>query len=581
VTAYFLISILLFGSCTAITTTKVPSSFPTERQPAEAVSLDQAILLVLADNQIHQSNASAIIAQSGFSDRFITEVTRRPVAQNLFGERIIDTVLDRHPGLPVLHLGDALDVSCTSEADRFFKLWAKDRQWVIAPGNHDGYFMGNFSPSDPGPKSGTITQTSWCLACQDRAMYGATPIAVAETLGQNKDWDGRCDWVTSGISKGRPMDRNSFLRRYLESRGVVLDASAGEIELRGGFPRRIAWQLIGDAPWKSYVTQWIEIDVSDNRGIDIVVLDTSALWTAPERPLVGPPAGINGSVSAQQAQIVKHWLSRRNSHNPIFFAGHHNWTQIEQASRQRIAKLMINSGAVAYLSAHSHEGWIRKHRISGLGQITEVNVGSVLDAPLHYRLLILRNKGDRDELALITQKIGVEWGELRHGSMPPLLCDSKWRLPAENPASPEDYASTGSLGWFLAAHRELDAELALLAEQWSLFPPKIEPSFCYVTDNSETMLGPMFSANEANKVIEHARTLIGRPKEDVTTRQKARLLAQMVRYSSLVHEPKKLEQWQLCQSLDAAWRDWWRTQSNTSHLSYYDDAFVVEIEKIR
>jgi hypothetical protein len=312
VTAYFLIAILLCGSCATVTTTKVPSRFPTERQPAAAVAQGQAVLLVVADNQIHQSNASALIAQSGFSDRFITEVTRRPVAQNLFGERIIGTVLKRHPDLPVLHLGDALDVSCTSEADRFFKLWAKDRQWIIAPGNHDGYFMGNFTPLDPGPKLSTITQTSWRLACQDRAMYGDTPSAVAETLPLTKDWDGRCDWTTSDTSKGRPMDRNVFLRRYLESRGVDLEASAGELELRGGFPRRIAWHLEEDAPWKSYVTQWVSIDVSAKLGIDIVVLDTSTLWAAPERPLKGPPAGLHGSISAQQAAKLKQWLSHCN-----------------------------------------------------------------------------------------------------------------------------------------------------------------------------------------------------------------------------------------------------------------------------
>ena len=54
-----------------------------------------AELLVLGDNQSHQSRGSALFLQSGFSDKFITEVTRRPPGQSLYGDSILQSVLVR------------------------------------------------------------------------------------------------------------------------------------------------------------------------------------------------------------------------------------------------------------------------------------------------------------------------------------------------------------------------------------------------------------------------------------------------------------------------------------------------------
>jgi hypothetical protein len=44
----------------------------------------------------------------------------------------------------VVHLGDAADVSCPEELDRFLAIMGRSgKTWFYTPGNHDGYFTGN------------------------------------------------------------------------------------------------------------------------------------------------------------------------------------------------------------------------------------------------------------------------------------------------------------------------------------------------------------------------------------------------------------------------------------------------------
>ena len=185
---------------------------------------------------------------------------------------IIDAVLRRHPELPVPHLGDALDVSCTSEADRFFKLWDKDRQWVVAPGNHDGYFMGNFSPSNPGPKLGTITQTSWrilrkCILNRFRSLNGRILIRQLGCLIHVSQWRNM-----KTVISDRPILKleEDYLGRYPFAKAIAdqiihtPDKGSLRIGIYGGWGegktsilRLIANELEKDGHVCVWITPWV------------------------------------------------------------------------------------------------------------------------------------------------------------------------------------------------------------------------------------------------------------------------------------------------------------------------------------
>jgi hypothetical protein len=117
-----------------------------EGDPASTLEDVSDRICILSDNQRHELLGSSIkVYRNSFSDKVIEASAIRPPQLDLFGQDLLGEALERTDGF-VLHLGDACDVSNTVE----FALFAWDMRrapsgWLMAPGNHDGYFMGNVS----------------------------------------------------------------------------------------------------------------------------------------------------------------------------------------------------------------------------------------------------------------------------------------------------------------------------------------------------------------------------------------------------------------------------------------------------
>ena len=120
-------------------------------QPGPAADPDLAYLpltlpiIALADSQEHESTGFPMHDNAGAVDEYV-EVAQRPPEQPLFGRRILEWAMLSVPDAPVLHLGDMLDMSCESEAQRIrHVLQSTGRPVAALPGNHDGLMFGIFN----------------------------------------------------------------------------------------------------------------------------------------------------------------------------------------------------------------------------------------------------------------------------------------------------------------------------------------------------------------------------------------------------------------------------------------------------
>ena len=100
-------------------------------------------VLLVADSHVHHLYGEPYWLRSELTEKLVP-VAVRPVQLDLFGHDLLRwTLQHRASRIPTIHLGDALDVSCARELDRFLQTMALTGQpWVLAPGNHDGYFSG-------------------------------------------------------------------------------------------------------------------------------------------------------------------------------------------------------------------------------------------------------------------------------------------------------------------------------------------------------------------------------------------------------------------------------------------------------
>ena len=151
----------------------VPQQVPGPEPGGNYVALTSPIVVV-SDTQEHESTGYPLLDNASAIDAYV-EVSQRPPQQTLFGRRILEWALQSHPTEPFIHLGDVLDMSCRTEAERIGKVFAAaNRPGAILPGNHDGLLFGIFaydlqvSALDPGAER-------WNRACR----RGATPGDVA------------------------------------------------------------------------------------------------------------------------------------------------------------------------------------------------------------------------------------------------------------------------------------------------------------------------------------------------------------------------------------------------------------------
>ena len=334
---------------------------PDDRRSSEILSRK---VLLFADNQVHHLYGEPFLQRSVFTDKHVSGTAIRPPQLDLFGQDLFRWALgSQHPDMPVIHLGDALDLACEGEFDEFAAIMKESRRpWAMAPGNHDGFFFGNFDS----------TEHFWRKAC-----------------------DGG----------GAPLPKHQFIRRYvteIAKRLSTLDRKFRDNPTAGSwrcqpqveedcFVQEIVWRIDTKSRWRSYLVQKVDLSVqgSGKRGAVAAILADSTQYPKNPRALA-LHAGQEGSILADQAATIRGMLDKaRSTGEKIVMATHHPYHALSDESRDYMDMFMQEYHTLLMLSAHTHSGRYYTH---GSGEHTwlELNIGSILDWPIEFRTLSFR-----------------------------------------------------------------------------------------------------------------------------------------------------------------------------------------------
>jgi hypothetical protein len=147
----------------------VPPLPPPDADPGGRYTPLTTPITALGDTQEHQSTGFPMHDNDSAVDAYV-EVAQRPPEQALFGRRLMEWALHSHPDEPFLHLGDVLDLSCRSEAERMSRIFVEARRpGAILPGNHDGLMFGIYAYSTLGAylaESSRSNAVRWNRACR-------------------------------------------------------------------------------------------------------------------------------------------------------------------------------------------------------------------------------------------------------------------------------------------------------------------------------------------------------------------------------------------------------------------------------
>jgi hypothetical protein len=337
--------------------------------------------IAIGDTQEHESTGFPLHDNDSAVDAYV-EVAQRPPEQPLFGRRIMEWVIERHPDEPLIHLGDVLDLSCRSEADRMVKLYrAATQPMTVLPGNHDGMMFGIYNY---GGLEGTFDTNveKWNRVCKRGAAQDDPRNKTAhESLNKRESisiflsaWHG---YGRPGSVAPQPSGEQRISWRDPDPTKFV---SGLEVQLRGGRDYAL-----------SFLAQRLRLPPAQGaqREVIIIALDTNQLGPLASMwdTVMGRSPGSLGHVHADQIRAVTPWVieAARNG-DIVVFAGHHNWSALAVESRLLMRQLISNvPHPLVYLSAHTHRGFWAAHRTLDRRPLLELNVSSLTDWPIAYR----------------------------------------------------------------------------------------------------------------------------------------------------------------------------------------------------
>jgi hypothetical protein len=477
-------------------------------------------VFIVADNQEHETKGNPEFDMSQ-AIASLGPPAFRPVQMNLFARENLLAVA--RTGTPILHLGDALDLSCATEWDRFAAVMSEAKgPWLLAPGNHDGFVLGNQLPM-PGQHEGAalpspigkigLSREGWLLLCDQGRYYDDT--------------------------RDLSFDKNRFIRTYLEGLGKRF-----EIETPSGlngertapessFLQSVAWSIDEAQPWKSFLVQEALLPPSNDaaRRVTVLLVDTSNFEVQPA------VAGANGSIGEGQVKVLRKWMDRlRDRGDVVLLAGHHHVEHWSSETKERVARLLTDYSTIEMiLSAHTHKGHWKAVQVGSRG-ITELNVGSMIDSPAHYRdLLVGVRIGTtviRSERHVLSEQMNCSTVTLPQGKAP-------HSIHSQLPPSPVVGLLMSRAIWRWK-NREAKAELALLEDILRGFYPDTPSALAYSWDENRSS-----SLSTHAEILQEFETLQA-PRRD-PHRHRIRFLLALEEKLDSAPPPHGLSEYKRCQ----------------------------------
>jgi hypothetical protein len=359
-----------------------PQPGPGQEPAARYVTLTRPIT-ALGDTQEHESTGHPLHDNDSAIDAYI-EVTQRPPEQPLFGRRIMEWALQANPDEPWLHLGDVMDLSCRSEAERMSRIFrSAGRSGAILPGNHDGLMFGiyRYDIVNALRDRGAV---KWNAACR----RGAAPEDAKHRTGNEA------------------FGKRDFIALYLAEHAADPQAAPGLTAPPPSGAHRVSWKhpdpdsflsaieanlVEGTGYADSFLAQRLKLPRAPGATRDVIVI---GLDTNQSGPLVGTvdailgrSPGSMGHVHPEQIAALSPWVAQAARKGDIVvFAGHHNWNSLGLPTRILLRTLMdYLDHPLVYLSAHTHRGFWAVHRALARQPLLELNVSSLSDWPIAWR----------------------------------------------------------------------------------------------------------------------------------------------------------------------------------------------------
>jgi hypothetical protein len=546
VSRFLAISIVLLSGCSWFSTQpSLPKSYSIPLNEPPSSYLSRRVILI-GDNQLHNLyNDPVAVFRTGAADKIVQSAIR-PVQLDFYGQDFLKWVVENTRGEPIVHMGDACDFSCTGEFERFSEMMQKAKgSWVMAPGNHDGFFFGN--------EHRDVKKGDWPAACRNAgepmAKDGWVYLYLAALVLQRGP-------------EYQELTRNLGLEHV--AHGDLKQATAAIVSknlTRGDwrykaegrpFLRSLSWKIDEENPWRSFVVQEVDLSLGASISIGAILLDTAQYE---EKPILLPlsrNAGVTGEFLEDQLGVVKSWIeSDQNQKRVWVLMGHHPFDELSPRSQKALDDLRKKTGALVYVSAHTHAGQFIVHDPDQeKDKWLELNIGSILDWSLEFRTFQIERSKEDARLVLRSPRYTMNERLYRFMQLP--INDEIWEA---KPGDEDYYLGHENLKDLDAHKTEIRLKDALLATFHRLIrlnPTRAGdqdtpwPSCCR---NDKAVLAAIDRAvndESLDKKIEFLLELDrfeqGRRVEDADTHQKFRL-SQAIwasKYDS-VHTRKPLE----------------------------------------
>lgn len=473
-------TVVMLSGCTAVSPLETtPKTNTTKLGGSVEVPVSRKVLL-LGDTQFHELYGAPVFLGGRLSNAF-AKVAIRPAPQRLFGSELLARVLrwnNQTNRWPIIHMGDAIDVSCRTEWDRFARLMQTSNvEWAMVPGNHDGNFEGIIYPEqehagrdwagDRKINDSNYGNLSWDLRCNAEDDQRTL-------IGENLNQDQR------NKLRHKNLRKQQFIDAYRKAVGLqnngcgnLKDANDEAAGTRSGHTKHIrcaVWKQTPTTPWKSFLLQVVDIsggppDCNPNWCAKTwgVLLDTSQFLEHPKLSLFRN-AGTRGEFLEDQVEAAEQLIAAiktDSSESRFVLIGHHPIRELKPAKTllKRLKRLIDAGAEPLYVSAHTHKGYWENHNVEGI-DILELNVGSLLDAPVHFRdFQLLRASGQN----VVSSKAYLFSTKPPKGNTTPfdLRCEEDWLLerrpPKDDRVRLNEY-TTGTIWGHLLAPKEAQWE---------------------------------------------------------------------------------------------------------------------------
>ena len=375
----------------------------------------------VSDNQFNNFLGDPQLMRTKIADRIVV-VAIRPPRLDLFAPDILEhTIRKQGPDNYIIHLGDATNIACWNEWNKFTYRMQPDilgkkmhKGWVMVPGNHDFFFLGNTAGSHF-RKTGGIKQT-WAAACNDKDYPNKAPKRLKSRILTKGNFilAYLSELATQSTRYPRLKKDFTFRRRDAKCRKTKKATRMGMTEPKTHFEicdweaknpksflQKIHWMkpLKDDVrvEYRSLMVQEVALNPPGSKPFHYrgILLDTQDYYINPNlyfNRIFGRFAkwigkvnpGDHGAVQKGQQELVKGWLKENNKkHDPnstvYVFMGHHPFETILPLGRLRMGDMFNDLKYYTYVSSHTHYGYVREHKYLNKNILSELNVGSVTD----------------------------------------------------------------------------------------------------------------------------------------------------------------------------------------------------------